>query len=56
MQIREITRVVWKGMLGTVLATTRTEYFVAFQQACQYVPKEDCTLVYGYLKHELLEQ
>ena len=52
MQIREITRVVWKGMLGTVLATTRTEYFVAFQQACQYVPKEDCILAYGYLKHE----
>lgn len=56
MRFREITRVVWKGMLGTVLATTRNEYFVAFQQACQYVPKEDCILVYGYLKQELHEQ
>jgi hypothetical protein len=54
MKIREVKRVVWKGMLGTVIATGRTEYLVAFQNACQYVPKDQCELVYGYLKGELM--
>jgi hypothetical protein len=53
MRIREIKRVVWKGMLGTVLAENRSEYFVAFNLACQYVPKDQCELAYGYLKGEV---
>lgn len=54
MKIRETKRVLWKGMLGTVLAESRTEYFVAFGRACQYVPKDQCELAYGYLKGELM--
>lgn len=52
MRVREVKRVWWNGMLGTVLATGRSEYLVAFGQACQYVPKDKCELVYGYFKHE----
>lgn len=52
MRIREVKYVVWKQMFGKVLSVGRTEYFVQFKQACQFVPKEDCELVYGIMKHE----
>lgn len=54
-RVKEVKRVWWKGMLGTVLATGKNDYYVAFKQACQFVPKDQCELVYGYWKHETQE-
>jgi len=46
-RIREKRRVLWKGMIGTILASGRSEYLVAFNLVCQFVPKNQCELVYG---------
>jgi len=46
-RIRKRQRVLWKGMIGTVLSSGRSEYLVAFKLVCQYVPKNQCELVYG---------
>jgi hypothetical protein len=44
---KKTIRVWWKGMLGTVLAAGRFNYFVVFGEYCQFVPKDECSLVYG---------
>lgn len=46
-KIKPVLRVYWRGMLGTVLASGAREYFVAFDEYCQYIPKWQCALVYG---------
>lgn len=40
-------RVQWKGQVGDILRETKSEYFVRFGIACQFIPKTECVAVYG---------
>lgn len=49
-KVKKTLHIWWNGMLGTVLVAGPRNYFAVFGQHCQFVPKDKCSLVYGYPK------